>query len=402
MPRTPSAQQPASPSAKLQERLKTVQTDPGRKTPLWAGPCAEGPNGGITFSMLTRFLTCRERFRVQYIDGIKPVERFNHRTDYGTMWHLCEEALASEKAYFGENHDGSAAMTDLMNQKLTEYCQGLVKRFPLDQEAIIHWNNVCRTQFPVYIEHWRQHDDVKKRVPLMQEQVFDVPYKLPSGRTVRLRGKFDSVDLIDGGVWLQENKTKGDVDVQQIQRQLTFDLQTMMYLTALSSPQKSWHSGAGRDVPGWKYGTPIKGVRYNVVRRPLSGGKGTIVRHKPTKSNPQGESWEDYYKRVEQVIRENPDHFFARWKTEITPGDIQRFRRECLDPILEQLCAWYEWCKLGDPFRPKNNGLIMHWRHPFGAVNTIDEYGASDVDEYINNRSMTGLRRVNTLFEELV
>jgi len=352
--------------------------------------------------MLTRFLTCRERFRVHYIEGIKPVERFNHRTDYGTMWHLCEEALA--RGSNKNNHRDQWA-------DLTEYCLMLQRKFPLDRENIEHWYNVCRVQFPIYVEHWSKHDDVKKRTPLMQEQVFDVPYKLPSGRTVRLRGKFDSVDIIDGGVWLQENKTKGDVDVQQIQRQLTFDLQTMMYLTALNMMDKSKWLGSidSRHI--------TKGVRYNVVRRPLSGGKGTIVRHKPTKSNPQGESWEDYYKRVEQVIRENPDHFFARWKTEIMPGDIQRFRKECLDPILEQLCDWYSWVSLsskGDnhgPFSP-NDGCendkdepvrsSIHWRHPFGAVNTIDEYGASDVDEYINSRSMTGLRRVNTLFEELV
>lgn len=391
MPRTPSARQSAS--SKLQERLKdrNVAVDSGHKV-LWQGPCAEGPNGGITFSMLTRFLTCRERFRVQYIDGIKPVERFNHRTDYGTMWHLCEEALASNNVWVA---------------KLEDHCDLLIRRFPLDQENILHWYNVCRTQFPVYVEHWRQHDDVKKRVPLMQEQVFDVPYKLPSGRTVRLRGKFDSVDLIDGGVWLQENKTKGDVDVQQIQRQLTFDLQTMMYLIALTEASKD----TAIRTPAWQIGeskTPIKGVRYNVVRRPLSGGKGTIVRHKPTKSNPQGESWEDYYKRVEQVIRENPDHFFSRWKTEVLPGDIQRFRRECLDPILENLCLWYEW--VNDRLSPHDPAFakgmyttnFITWRHPFGAVNTIDEYGSSDVDEYINNRSMTGLRRVNTLFEELV
>lgn len=382
MPRT-------TPASKLQQLLKTVKPEAAPNGPLWQGPCAEGPNGGITFSMLSRFLSCRERFRVHYIEGVKPVERFNHRTDYGTMWHLCEEGLAAKKEgkgpeWFAENG-------------ITQYAKDLMRKFPFDRENITHWYNVCRTQFPIYVEHWRQHDDVKKRTPLMQEQVFDVPYKLPSGRVVRLRGKFDSVDLIDGGVWLQENKTKGDVDVQAIQRQLTFDLQTMMYLIALTGMK-------GCRQLGGNPGPPIKGVRYNVVRRPLSGGKGTIIRHKPTKSNPQGESWEDYYKRVEQVIRENPEHFFARWKTEILPADIQRFRRECLDPILEQLCDWYGWVATPqgkyDPFN-SDYSKGLHWRHPFGAVNTIDEYGASDVDEYINNKSMTGLRRVNTLFDEL-
>lgn len=349
---------------------------------MWQGPCGEGPNGGITFSMLSRWLSCRERTRVQYVEGIKPVERFNHRTDYGTMWHLCEEALAANCLWVA---------------KLEDHCNLLVRRFPLDQEQIGHWYNVCKTQFPIYVEHWSKHPDVKKRVPLMQEQVFDVSYKLPSGRTVRLRGKFDSVDLIDGGVWLQENKTKGDVDIQMIQRQLTFDLQTMLYLIALEAMNpKFTNKGLKWDK------TPIRGVRYNVVRRPLSGGKGTIVRHKPTKSNPQGESWEEYYVRLGQVIRENADHFFQRWNTEIMSGDIKRFQRECLDPILENVCCWYD--HVSGRLNPEELGYGVppfNWRHPFGVdLNIINEYGG-DTDAYLDTGSMTGLRRVDTLFTEL-
>lgn len=381
MPRTPST---------LDQRLKSVKTTPTRTGPLWAGPCAEGPLGGVTFSMLSRWLSCRERARVQYIEGIKPAERFNHRTDYGTMWHLCEEELAAAK-------DGDECWV-----KLSMYLKELERKFPMDREAITHWGNVCLKQFPIYCDYWSKHDDVKKRTPLMQEQVFDVPYKLPSGRTVRLRGKFDSVDLIDGGVWLQENKTKGDIDIQAIQRQLTWDLQTMLYLIALSSWYPMGIAEIGKPPSKGHPVYKIKGVRYNVVRRPLSGGKGTIVRHKPTKSNPQGESWDSYYKRVEQVIRDDPGHFFSRWKTEITPHDIQRFRTECLDPILENVCCWHDHVSGRiDPTELARGVPPFNWRHPFGAVNTIDEYGASDIDEYLNNGSMTGLRRIDKLFEEL-
>lgn len=433
MPRTPSP----SIGSKLQDRLKTVKPETVRTGPLWKGPCAEGPLGGVTFSMLTRWLSCRERARVQYIEGIKPVERFNHRTDYGTMWHLCEEKHAANEDWLSP---------------LITHVEGLAKKFPMDRDPIFHWFNVCNTQFPVYAEHWSKHDDVKKRMPLMQEQVFDVPYKLPSGRVVRLRGKFDSVDLIgvipckckgankrctickgsgndprNGKIYLQENKTKGDVDIQAIQRQLTWDLQTNLYLTALH-----YHMGfIGED-------SMIAGVRYNVVRRPLSGGKGTITRSEGTKgakcskckgegTHPvskgvfapvtpcvkcrgQGrinakpaESWEAFYGRLEQVIRDDPGHFFSRWKTEVTPHDIQRFRRECLDPILENIIDWYAQVTKTNHGGPVagNYRTPLNWRHPFGSINTIDEYGAGDVDEYINNRSMTGLRRVNTLFEEL-
>lgn len=380
---------------KLMAKGVRVTTPAG---PLWKGPVEDG----ITFSMLTKFLTCRERFRVRYVEGWRPADRFSHRMEYGNMWHVCEEALAGHG-----NHDWHA--------NLREYTNRLCNRYPMDRKQVAHWYNVCRVQFPLYVEHWSKHPDVTARTPLLQEQVFDVPYALPSGRTVRLRGKWDAVDLIGkgkaAGVYLQENKTKGDVDHEAIQRQLTFDLQTMMYLVALGTP-KPGHSGAGRDVKGWPYGVEVKGVWYNVVRRPLSGGKGTIVRHKPTKSNPSGESQEAYYDRLRGIIAEEPGHYFSRYKVEVSPADVTRFRRECLDPILEGLCDWWEWLSMlrdykhDDPFTTPDEGncghnVGIHWRHPFGSVNTIDEYGASDVDEYVNTGSTVGLVRADRLFEEL-
>ena len=237
---------------------------------------------------------------------------------------------------------------------------------------------------------------------LMQEQVFDVPYVLPSGRTVRLRGKFDSVDVIGtgkaAGIYLQENKTKGDVDVLQMQRQLTFDLQTMLYLTALQTWQtqpKQYRLG-GEGIPR---GTPIRGVRYNVVRRPLSGGKGSIVRHKPTKSNPRGESEDEYYARLGGVIKENAGEFFWRWKVEVTPHEVEQFQRRCLNPLLENLCDWWTESSWHSPFTKSGNH--QHWQHPFGVRNAMDEGGSTDLDEYIRTGSTAGLVRTTELFPEL-
>lgn len=202
-------------------------------------------------------------------------------------------------------------------------------------------------------------------------------------------------------IWLGETKTKGDIDEQQLQRQLTFDLQTMLYLVAL---QHEYEHSSEMEFPA---GVPIAGVRYNVVRRPLSGGKGTIVRHKGSKNKPE-ETKEHYYNRLRQIIdgsgedAPGPGYFFMRWKTEITPSDITKFRKQCLDPILEQLCDWWDWIEKmkGEPFDVKGHGGI-HWRHPFGSINWLDEGGSSDVDAYLETGSETGLRRVDELFTEL-
>lgn len=381
---------PSKIGKKLEERGIGQQKE--HREPLWKGP----EEDGITFSLLSRFLVCRERFRLLVVEGLKTADGFNHRIEYGNLWHVCEEALASERSHFGE-----VVGTTLWEDNLKTYCQTLCKRYPMQQEQVSHWYNVCKIQFPLYVEYWSKQPDVQQCTPLLQEESFSVPYRLPSGRVVRLRGKWDSVDLIgkgkEQGIYLQENKTKGDVNERQLQRQLAFDLQTMMYLVALSY------------YPCSNYGSevPIKGVRYNVVRRPLSGGKGTIVQHKPSKSNPSGETKEHYYQRVSEVIKEDPGHFFMRWKVEITPADVDKFRQQCLDPILEQLCQWWEYMLAHDAIIDSYSDVWsfnkdgIHSRHPFGVWNILDEGGSSDVDEYLATGSEVGLQRTENLFPEL-
>lgn len=372
-----------TPASKLAGRLKKAKE---KKGPVWGGP----EKDGITQSLLSRFLCCRERFRLLVVVGLRPRDGFNHRLEYGQCWHLCEE-------HFAQGHDWQAP--------LRVYAQGLCRKYPLQQEQVQHWYNVCRTQFPLYADYWAKHPDVKGRTPLLQERVFNVPYTIPSGRVVRLRGKWDSVDRIGrgkkAGVYLQENKTKGDIKEKQLQQQLAsgFDLQTMLYLVALQASMPGEVNQSPKD---------LHGVRYNVVRRPLSGGKGSIRKHQPTKSNPKGESDEEFYGRLGGIIQEDPGYFFMRWKVEITPGDIERFRRECLDPILEGLCVWWDWMTerefdlVPSPFDiPPGGANFHHYRHPYGVWNAMNEGGSSEYDEYLESGSTLGLERTNQLFTEL-
>jgi hypothetical protein len=340
------------------------QSKKPRVGPLWKGPESDDPvNGGITFSNLSRFLCCRERFRVLMVEGLKPKDEFKATIEYGQMWHACEEALAGKKPW---------------EAALKEYCTKLALKYPMSRADIDHWGGMCLKQFPLYVKHWAAHPDVKDRTPLMQEEVFNVRYTLPSGRVVRLRGKFDSVDLIgkgkEAGVYIQENKTKSQIDDRKIKRQLSFDLQTMIYIVALSTKHGEM---------GWAAKGPISGVRYNVVRR---------------SSHKSVESFEK--KITEDMADGRVSEWFARWKVEITPADVKKFRRECFDNNLEQLCDWWEWISseagLKDPFANS-----IHWRHPFGVYNVLDEGGSSDLDEYLETGSVLGLKRVDELFPEL-
>ena len=411
-------------------KIKPQPTKPAG--PVWAGPDGKGPNGGITFSLLSRYLSCPERFRVRVVEGLRPADQFNHRIEYGNMWHVCEEAFA--------RGDFTGHLTDDWVAPLEDYARELMKKYPLQQADIEKWYGVCCVQFPVYVDYWSRNPDVIDRTPLLQEEPFDVPYKLPSGRTVRLRGKFDSVDLIDGGVYLQENKTKGDIDETQLRRQLTFDMQTMMYLVALKEMQHE-EVFDHEVLKPFKEGVSLLGVRYNVVRRPLSGGEGNIVQRKPTKGskcpkckesglidgencpkcggagrvNPKpGETTDEYLDRLRGVIDgtglnsdgehyTGPSFWFMRWKIEVTPNDVKEFRRQCLDPILEQLLDWWSGVAPDAPRQhvPIDYRTPLNYRRPFGIVNSVDEYGYGDIDEYLNTGSEAGLRRVDDLFPEL-
>jgi hypothetical protein len=356
--------------ASIKKRTKVVKKP---KTPLWKGP----EEDGLTQSLFGAFLVCRERFRLKVVEGLTTASEFNHALEFGQMWHTCEEAVASEEVWL---------------EPLLNYSKTLLKKYPLQREQIGHWYNVCKLQFQLYLEHYSKQKERRKIQPLLQEESFEVPYLLPSGRTVLMRGKWDRVDIVGSGakkfIRLGEHKTKGQINDQQIERQLSFDLQTMYYLTALDTYTTT------KKLP------KVRGILYNVVRRPLSGGKGSIRRHKGTKKNPQGESLEAFYGRLGAIIGEAPEEFFYRWDVEISEADITKFKTEFLTPQLESLVDWWEWVSspegLADSFANP-----IHHRHPYGVYNTMNEGRQGDIDEYLATGSTVGLTRAKTLFPEL-
>jgi hypothetical protein len=392
------------------EALKKVVAAGGKaprkapKKPLWAGPSGDG----VTFSLLSRYLVCKERFRLLAIDALAPADDFNHKIEYGNMWHVCEEAVAGDFDY-------SWAYA------LRKYAEGLVKKYRMASEQVEKWYQVCLKQFDTYLGYWKDHPDETEKEVLGEEVSFRIPYQLPSGRVVYLRGKFDSVDVIDGQLWLMEHKTKGDIKEAMMQRQLKFDLQTMLYLLALR--QLLLFTGFGHaptDALAERLGSrPIAGIRYNVVRRPLSGGKGNIVQHKPTKSNPQGETAAQFYDRLQEYFKEEPAHFFMRWHVKVDGPEMDAFAKRCLDPVLENLCDDYEWwdaCHAEKGSAGGNrydvwDGEIRrsafpehsprHFVYPYGVYNVLAEGGTAEVDEYMFTGSEVGLDRVTNLFPEL-
>lgn len=358
------------------EKLKAIKIDQRVREPLWDGPCSDTPNGGVTQGLIAKYLVDRERFRVRVMEGLAPKPAFDAKIEFGNMWHVCEETHAK--------HSG----TNEWHTPLKEYASKTAATYRLEQETVQHWYEFCKTMFPIYVEYWSKHRDVTARTPLLQEQEFKVPYHLPSSRTVFLRGKWDAVDAIGDksnlGIWLQENKTKTQIDQEKMNRQLSFDLQTMTYLVALCEND---------------FDKPLKGVRYNVIKRSSHKSVDSLTKKlgDDAKAGRMGE-------------------WFARWNVEILTSDITRFKAECLTPILENLCddaEWYTHCFergfTAFEYLSRNhnrhlefpNHYPRHYRFPFGIYNPLVEGGYGDVDAYLSSGSEVGLVRLTKLFPEL-
>jgi len=398
----PSTTKNKSPLSKRVGSLKKKPTEP-----FWKGPEVDG----ITQSMLGNFLSCRERFRIRVVEGIGKAKGFVKAIEYGNMWHICEEHLA-----LGQ---------DWVNP-LKVYAMKLSTRYRESSVEVDKWFNICLRQFPHYVAYWKKHLDVVHRKPFLSEENFRILYELPSGRVVTLRGKIDSADEVGKGktpkIWLQENKTKGDIREDIIETLLMFDIQTGFYMTALE--QYLIMEGKGRE-------RQLAGVRYNVIRRPLSGGKGSIRQREATagskcslkscKVTPfrgcpkckgtgrfggkPAETAESFYGRLEQYFRDEPEGFFMRWNVPFAPEDIEKYKIRFLNPALEQLCDWWEFMLAvygeggtGNPF----DGLCKnHWQHPYGVYNVMDQGGMTDMDEYVMTGNRVGLERIKTLYPEL-
>jgi hypothetical protein len=371
-----------------------------QRDPVWRGPVEDG----ITQTMLSRYLTCPERFRVMYVEGLQPAPSFRPQLEFGNLWHAAEEAHAhGEKQWDRFVYDYGNKLGDI---------------YPMQKDQIIHWIRVTIALFPLYVHHWKTHPDVINRKPLLQEEKFCVPYQLPSDRVVNLRGKWDSVDIIEetyydhtgkptkppkgwvaqSGIWLQENKTKSSIETHKIQRMLRFDLQTMLYIITLHEHYE-WSETAK-----FPASTPIKGVRYNVIRRST---------HKTAES---------MVKKVEEDTKNGrAEEWFARWNVEISTEDITRFKNWTLHPILENVCDDYEWfCYIKRNAGPTNYGHYntfnykertnkfpdhkhRHFVMPYIGYNPLSEGGESDVDNYLFTGREIGLQRIthDDLFPEL-
>lgn len=341
-------------------------------TSLWRGP----EEDGITFSLLARFLECRERFRLLVQEGLKEPLEWDHKIQYGSLFHEGLDAWQDGK-------DPSKAVH--------KYARQLKDEYPSDIEDIDKWVGICLVQLQEYIRYWNMHRDPFRK-EILQEEPFRVPYQLPNGRTVILRGKYDSIYQVkQTSLYIQENKTKGYIDEERIAATLHGNFQTMLYQVALRA---SVYDKTIHNIPDPILLPPkskVVGVCFNIIRRPLSE-KHPI---RPRKAeNPQ-----QFYKRIGTVIREKPQFYFLRKTIPITTKQLFHFQRTMLDPILTQVVTWWDLIqKHKDPFTIPNG---LHFQTPWGMWNALANGFEGQYFNFLAKGQRTSLIEIDNLFPEL-
>ena len=368
-----------------------TKSSPKKTIPVWKGPDIDG----ITFSLLSRFLQCRERFRLRTVYGYKEEIGFEPKMEYGSMWHEGEEAVAAHGDW---------------RQAIKAYSNKLLETYGGSEEQIHNWTSICLTQFQIYVNHYSKDRSLKTRTPLLEEVSFKVPILLPSGRSVFLRGKFDCVFLQKSSassksptIWLQENKTKGEIDEEGIGATLQMNLQAMIYQVALRqlaryseetiSKYQSNHPQFCDSLQQYAQNKmKIEGTLYNVVRRPLSDRY--AIRQKKSETTRQ------FHSRLGEEIQANPKKYFLQWKAVISEKKIEEFQTKVLYPLLEQLCDWWEWIKV-DPDNPWRLGNIHHFQYPWGTYHSLAGGFRGDFFNHLTKGTTRGMYVEKELFPEL-
>lgn len=305
---------------------------------------------GVTYSFLSEFLQCRESARLSYVEGWSQ-KGLIEALEFGSAIHKCLEGAAS-----GQAHDYDRILNLHRKQRLQYLAPGTIHDF----DRIL---DMARIVFPRYHTYWQEKGGMEHQPDtqfLSAEESFSIPYTLPDGRTINIRGRFDAVLNYKGQIWLMEDKTKSVVD-DRITDYLPHDLQTMLYCHAIKVI----------------YGQTVSGILYNVIRRPMLrlGAKETVP---------------ELLARIQQDVVKRPEHYFLRWMVALAPDDVANWSSRVLTPVLNQVALWWDEVAQ-NPFDPWSiPNRIHHFTNPEGLYT---KYGRSNYFDMLTKGSDYGLYR---------
>lgn len=287
--------------------------------------------------------------------GIRSTDR-KEAMEYGSIYHKITEVGAN----MGNTYTKA---------KMVKYMSDWIQRRYPQQESVL--------LAKIAVAQYHLHREWMKSKPsfsyIEAEPVFAEPYKLPPlmfsteeiqirvpAVEILLRGRIDGVIEVNGELWLEENKTKSRIDMSALADTIPENIQVMFYAVAASI----------------KYKRRVKGVIYNVIR-------------KPGQRQRQKESDEEFVKRIEQEIVDNPNYYFHRLAYSFPSGAIEKWKREELNPLLYHIYLWWRSIEKNptDPWKDVDGNVNpFHGRRSFGIYDPMSNGKGDFFDLIVHGR----------------
>lgn len=283
----------------------------------WPGPY----EGGITQSLLTRFLQDPYSFYIYAVLGLEEPEELHPNLVWGDTFHVGLEHLI-EIPCTSDNF--SPEDWGEIDNAVDSYIN---KEYPSAPDT-----------YPFSIkEMLRLYNDNFKRdhAPFETEAKFKKEYKTSHGHTVTLRGKYDGVEVehrekvqinettlkevVSYGDTLIEHKAKGKIDPQQTKDEIPFDLQTNLYcLTSgcrhviydlIKIPDTAWSKPQRRAMQ--RPSSYVQDLYYN-------------------------KQWGDF------PIIQKKHLWVSQLHIHLTEESIQQYVERTIDPLIDLVCNYWE------------------------------------------------------------
>ncbi len=314
---------------------------------------------GVTQSLLSTWLTCREKAKL-YLDGWDS-KYHSPALTYGSIGHSALE-LAYLDMQAGKLKSAPSAAQSRRYIDQTE-ARWRKENLKPNVEALQYMEtalSLMEVTLPRYFDYWKK--DFKQVQWVSLEKKFKVPMTLQFHNPtywvkVPIRGKRDGEFRLNGKLWLFETKFKSMVNEADIVETLSFETQVLLYVWAL------WIENGKKEAP--------RGVLYNIVRR-------TTLRQN------KAESVAQFAKRVAADIDKRPDFYFMRMEAAISLQEIQKFEVELTGMVKDM----YLWRK----------GETAHYKNTYsclGKYGKCSMLGACSRDDY------SALVKRKAMFKEL-
>lgn len=333
-----------------------------RKKPSTTKKFYDPARDGVTFSLLSTFLTCRQKARL-FLHGYSG-QHLSFAIVFGNIAHKILQVAYDQHRTGSLKQLPTSEWVDAQLEKIYRRWQ---RDNPRPNETAVQIMEEAMMKagvlMPWYFHYWAR-DDFQKTNWMQVEETFRVPYSVTTkdGRVLEtfLRGRMDaafrrpqSKRPLDPRLF--ESKTRSTVDEQNLIDTLPIERQPGLYLSVLRRL-------TGREPAS---------VTLNIIRKPL-------LRQK------QKESWAQFERRIYADVKSRLDWYFFRMEMTVDPQDINRAEEDLNDLVSDFLLWW--------------NGQSGHYKNSSAC---IQPYGKCPYLGYCSRGEMHGLIKRDVVFREL-